>query len=473
MEEGKAQALGVDDKLFYDAFRASPIGIALEDLQGRPLFVNPALCSILGFSEEELLNKRCVDFSPPEDARKDWALFQQLKAGSINHYSLDKRYFRRDGSLMWGRLNISLMNHRANPLVIATLEDITEIRAAKEEQFRYAAIVESSEDAIISVNLDHVVLNWNVAAQHMFGYTEAEVVGRPLTFLAPPEKQHEEIEIFQKLKAGERVEHYETIRVTKAGKRIHVSLSVSPIKDSTGRMIGASKIVRDITQQKLAVEALSRMSQRLIEAQEQERSRLARELHDDINQRLAMVMIRLGGLKENPPGSADQLKTFVGKVIEEIADLGQDVQALSHRLHSPRLELLGLAAAASSFCKEFSNRHHVEIDFESTNVPKNLEEPISLCLYRVLQEALQNAAKHSGSRQFQVSLTGGTEEIKLTVSDSGVGFELNEVLERCGLGLISMKERLKLVNGELSIDSQPRHGTTIQARVPLTQQNSG
>lgn len=469
MEDGKAQAAGVDDKLFYDAFRASPIGIALENLDGQPLFVNPALCSMLGLSEEEFCNKHCVDFSPPEDAQKDWALFQQLKAGSINHYCLDKRYFRRDGSLMWGRLNISSVNHRGNPLAIATVEDITEIRAAEEEIFRHAAIVESSEDAIISKNLDGVILSWNAAAEHIFGYTGAEVVGRPLRFLAPPELQHEESEIFQKLEAGERVAPYETIRVTKAGGKIHVSLSLSPIKDYSGRVVGVSKIVRDITQRKLADEALSKMSQNLIEAQEQERSRLARELHDDVNQRLALLMIRLETLKADLPASTEQLKTYIGQLIEELGDLGQDVQALSHRLHSPKLELLGLAAAASSFCNEFSNRQHVEVDFESTNVPKNLEEPISLCLYRVLQEALQNAAKHSGSRHFRVSLSGGTEEIKLTVYDSGVGFELNEVLKGGGLGLVSMKERLKLVNGELSIDSKPHQGTTIQARVPLTQ----
>src|ERR1700756_2757237 len=113
-------------QLFYHAFRASPIGAALEDMEGRPLYVNPALCSMLGYSEEELLNKHCVDFSPVEDAEKDFALFQQLKAGAINHYSLDKRYFRRDGSLVWGRLSISLLRDSTSPMVVAMVEDITE-----------------------------------------------------------------------------------------------------------------------------------------------------------------------------------------------------------------------------------------------------------------------------------------------------------------------------------------------------------
>src|SRR5262245_19275251 len=131
MAESKEHAQ-LAGKLFFDAFKSSPIGIVLEDLDGRPLFVNSAFCSMLGFSEEEMLTKHCVDFSPPEDAQKDWALFQRLRAGSIDHYHLDKRYLRRDGSLVWGRLSISLLNHRPSPLVIAMVEDITEQMVAQE-----------------------------------------------------------------------------------------------------------------------------------------------------------------------------------------------------------------------------------------------------------------------------------------------------------------------------------------------------
>ena len=119
--------------LFYEAFNTSPVGIALEDLEGQPLFANAALCSMLGLSEEEMRAKHCVEFSPPEDAKKDWALFEQLRAGSIDHYQMDKRFLRRDGSLIWGRLTVSLLNHCASPLVVALVEDITEKKAAEEE----------------------------------------------------------------------------------------------------------------------------------------------------------------------------------------------------------------------------------------------------------------------------------------------------------------------------------------------------
>jgi PAS domain S-box-containing protein len=127
-----SQSRTPDTQLFRDVFNASPIGIAIENLDGQPLFVNPALCSMLGFSEEELRRKHCFDFSPSEDAQKDWALFQQLRAGAINQYQLEKRYFRRDGSLVWGRLSISLLNSRPSPLILAMVEDITPRKEAEE-----------------------------------------------------------------------------------------------------------------------------------------------------------------------------------------------------------------------------------------------------------------------------------------------------------------------------------------------------
>jgi len=206
-----------DTPLFRDVFNASPIGIAVVNLEGQPLFVNPAFCSMLGFSEEELWSKHCVDFSPPEDAEKDWALFEQLRAGSIDHYQLEKRYFRRDGSLLWGYLSISLLNSRPCPLILAIVEDITDKRAAKEVGFRHAAIVESSEDAIVSKTLDGVILSWNKGAQQIYGYTEAETIGKPINMIVPHELLEEENKILEELRAGGRFEHYETVRLPKEG----------------------------------------------------------------------------------------------------------------------------------------------------------------------------------------------------------------------------------------------------------------
>jgi PAS domain S-box-containing protein len=466
MEEPALQTPPLDYQLFYDAFKASPIGIALENLEGQPLFVNPFFCAMLGFSEEELRNKHCVEFSPPEDAEKDWALFQQLRAGLIDHYQMEKRFFRRDGSLVWGRLRISLLNQTPR-LVIATIEDITEKRTAEEARFRHAAIVESSEDAIISKDLDAVIQTWNAGAQRIFGYTESEALGQPIKILVPPDLWHEEQKALERLRAGEHIEHYETIRVTKAGKRVAVSLSISAIRDANGSVVGFSKIARDITEQKLAQDAVADVGRKLVEIQEAERARIARDLHDDINQRLGMLAIQIEELRRNPPNSATELSQQLAEIGEEINGVSSGVQSISHQLHSPQLEYSGVVAAMKAFCREFGARQKAEVDFTNDEIPQLVSHDVSLCLLRILQEALHNAAKHSGVRHFVVRLNSSSSKLHLTVSDRGAGFDAESAMNQGGLGLISMRERVRLVGGTIAIESKPMGGTTIHVRVPF------
>ena len=457
--------LGIE--LFRDVFNASPIGIAVETLEGQPLFVNPAFCSMLGFSEEELRYKHCVDFSPPEHAQKDWALFQQLKAGSIDHYQLEKLYFRRDGSLVWGNLTISLLKSSPSPLILAMVEDISDKKNAEAARYRHAAVIESSDDAIASGTLDGIIVSWNTGAQKIYGYTEAEAVGKPISMLVPPELPDEENKILETLRSGGRIKQFETVRVTKTGRRINVSLTISPIKDSTGRTVGVSGIARDITERKLAETELANVSRRLIEAQEQERNRIARELHDDIGQRLALLALELEQLHQDPT-NLPEVRGRMGELQKRTSEIATDIQTLSHELHSAQLEYLGIAAAMRGFCQEFGEQTKVKIDFKTRDLPSPLSPDTSLCFFRVLQEAAHNAAKHSGVRRIEVRFWGTSDEIHLTVADSGAGFDREAAMKSTGLGLTSMQERLRLVGGALSIESQPRCGTTIHARVPFT-----
>jgi PAS domain S-box-containing protein len=222
----------------------------------------------------------------------------------------------------------------------------------------------------------------------------------------------------------------------------------------------------DITERKVAEESLATMGRRLIEAQEEERAWIGRELHDDINQRLALLAVEIDRWKQHI-SSTPELSEQVRHAQERISQISKDVQGLSHRLHSSKLEYLGLATAANSFCKELSEQNKVEVQFRHAGVPRSLPKEVSLCLFRVLQEALQNALKHSGVRSFAVDLHGTADVIDLTVADVGRGFEEQEAFTRHGLGLISMRERLQLVQGELSVKSKPGAGTTIHARVSL------
>jgi signal transduction histidine kinase len=213
--------------------------------------------------------------------------------------------------------------------------------------------------------------------------------------------------------------------------------------------------------------ALSSVSRKLIEAHEEERTRIARELHDDINQRIAMLAIDLGTLMKEFPALDGRPNYRIEETRKKIEELGNDIQSLSHALHSSKLEYLGLVTASAGFCRELSQRQNVEIDFQSEEIPNKLPQEVALCLFRVLQESLQNAIKHSGVRRFSVSLKGTSTQVELIVHDSGVGFDSEQAIIGHGLGLTSMKERLKLVDGQLFIDSSDQGGTRIHAIVPV------
>ena len=240
-------------------------------------------------------------------------------------------------------------------------------------------------------------------------------------------------------------------------------------RDSIGHVAGLRGTVQDITERKLAEEALSSVNGRLIEAQESERARIARELHDDIGQRLAMLALALEHFKELQPAASGEALSCLDALLEQTAEIATGVQALSHELHPPRLLHLGVVAAMRGFCGELSGQKNVEIDFRNENVPGSVPPDLSLCLFRVLQEALHNAVRHSQARHFNVHLRGTGDAVHLSIRDEGVGFDVDAASRGLGLGLTSMRERLKLVGGELSIESQPARGTTVLARAPVRQ----
>jgi PAS domain S-box-containing protein len=758
-----AEALRKSEEKFAKLFRASPLAIAListKNNQHRYLEVNDGFERLTGWKRDEVIGRTPFDISIWVDPNQKTNLASQLLSGGMVR-NVEIQFRRRNGEIRTALVSAELVEIDSQPCILSMAADVTDLKRAEETTLRHHVIVESSDDAIISKNLEGVIQSWNRGAQRLFGYTATEAVGRPITIIVPDELRGEEEEILQKVRNGEHIERHETVRITKPGKRIDVSLTISPISDRSGKVVGACKIARDITERKkfdqsllwrlefesllselsttliglpeeeidsnierglarlgeflkmdrislyefsgdrtklaaiyswsvpgvrkapdsvttndlpwwwdkalhgettlasqlsdlpdeaaaekeylrdrgivsaasiplkvggdingaisfvtvrrqvswtadlvnqlraigeifwnalkrkhamealltaqaavreseerfrlvanaapvmiwmsgvdglctyfnqgwleftgrsndselgngwtegvypedlpqcldtytkafdrrepfamqyrlrrhdgedrwifdqgvprfnadgsfagyigscidvtdhkLAEEALSTVSQKLIEAHEEERTRIARELHDDINQRLALLAVQLDELK---PGEARK----------QLEDLASDIQALSHRLHSAKLEYLGLEAAVASFCREFSDRQRVDIDFHYATVRKNLPQAVSVCLFRVLQEALQNAIKHSGSRNVQVSFKGEANEIELTVHDSGIGFDPQEAMKGRGLGLTSMRERLKLVDGELSIDSHSQRGTTIHARVPL------
>jgi signal transduction histidine kinase len=208
------------------------------------------------------------------------------------------------------------------------------------------------------------------------------------------------------------------------------------------------------------------LGRHLITAQEKERSRVASELHDDFSQRLTLLAIGLQNTAETLPDSSDALKQTLNEFGHSVIELGDDLHNLSHQLHSSRLDILGLVTVLRSLCREFGAREGIEIDFASAGVPHTVRPEVSLCLFRIVQEGLQNLKKHSGTKTAQLSLINICDKLALSLCDEGIGFDANR-LQKFGLGILSMQARARLLGGEFEIHSKPGKGTRIEAWVPL------
>lgn len=703
-----------------DLLEVAPDAMVVVDQAGVIVLANSQAEALFGYRQQEVLGHH-VEVLIPQRFRERhrghrFDFFAEPRVRPMGA-KLQLFALRKNGTEFPVEISLSPVETAEGMVVVNAIRDVSERKMAEESQLRLAAIVESSADAIISKTLDGVIVSWNKGAQQIYGYTEAEAVGKPITILVPLELREEENKILARLRTGERIEHYETLRVTKAGRTVNISLSLSPIKDSTATVLGICSISHDITERKLADEALrasearlrlaqqaarigtfewniqtgvntwtreleamyglapggfegtqtafenlvhpddrtrvielnnwalktgqpttgewrvvwadgsmhwiagrwqvfmndsgepsrmvginidmterrraedalrgseqryrllfernvagvaianldgfllecndgwahilgyesreelpgrhasefyfnpaerkqlvdelfekqvlfsrelqlrrkdgtpvwvlfnaavhsghdrpivqctmidisewkraeetlAEMTRKLIQAQEQERARIARELHDDINQRLAMVAVQLGQLQDDP----SKVRSRVQELQRQTIQISNDVQALSHDLHSSQLEYLGAVAGMRSWCKEFGERHGMQIDFRQ-DVRSTLPQEIVLSLFRVLQEALHNAAKHSGVKQIEVQLQEGSGEIHLIIRDAGRGFDIDTARQGTGLGLVSMRERIRLVNGTIDIQSKLLGGTTIRARVPFSLQH--
>jgi PAS domain S-box-containing protein len=472
-------------------------------------------------------------------------------------------------------------------------ESAKQLRSATKARLRLASLVESSDDSIVGTSIDGIITDWNKGAENLYGYGVDEVVGRSISLLASPDGPHDSPDLIEKLRGGDTVKNYETWRQTKVGKRIQVSLTVSPVKDWEGQIVGTSAISRDvsernrleavlreseerfrlvantapvliwmagtdklctffnqgwldftgrsieqelgegwisdvhpddvkhclstystsfdnrvdfefeyrlrrydgeyrwivdygvprfeldgtfcgyigsgvdITERKSMAEALRALTGRLIHAQEQERSRIARELHDDFNQRLAVQCIELAKLHKTLSGSETPEHAKVLEMIKRTRQMASDLRSLSHQLHSSKLHLIGLAPAVHSLCQEVSEKHGIQVRFRQSGVLRNLPKDAALCLFRITQEALSNVVKHSAARSADVELDVSTHCVTLRIVDQGRGFDPDVKRADAGIGLVGMRERLRLVDGNLQITSELMRGTHILAEIPL------
>jgi PAS domain S-box-containing protein len=317
---------------------------------------------------------------------------------------------------------------------------------------------------------DHRFIEVNETFERVSGWNRSEVIGRTTFDIELYVDPSQRIDVVKRLLSAGTVRNFQFLARLR-DRTVRTIVADAALVEIEGEtcVLGLGADVTDLKRAAEAKQAeadLSRMGRRLIQAQEEERREVARELHEYV-ERLSLLSIDMGRLQQDASDSVSEFSQQIGKARQEIEDLVIDIQTLSQRLHSSKLEYLGFAAAARNLCKEFSHQKKIEIDFVPENITKQIPQEVSLCLFRVLQEALQNAANYSESQRIRVLLGGGPNEIYLTVRDSGIGFDMENALETFELGLAIMKERLKIVGGDLAIESRRGSGTTIHARVPL------
>jgi PAS domain S-box-containing protein len=373
-----------------------------------------------------------------------------------------------------------------------------------------AAIVDSSDDAIVSKTLEGVITSWNAGAERLFGYAAEEAIGRHISIIIPVDRRDEETTILARLSRGERIEHFDTIRVRKDGSKLEISLTISPLRDASGKIIGASKIARDIsgrkrverelheseqrfraladaldTQVQFRTQELQRrnaeilqqsdrlrdLSTRLMRAQDEERRRIALELHDSVGQNLAALGMTLARFEDDAKRDPTRFSESIKDAKDLIQNLTQEIRTTSYLLHPPMLDELGLSSALRWYVEGLAERSVLSIE---VNIPDNLGRlapEMELAIFRLVQESLTNIHRHSGSKTAVIRIAREGDKIYAEVQDRGKGMSLERFAEvqsqAVGVGIRGMKERVRQCHGELIIDSNAL-GTKITAIFPVS-----
>jgi PAS domain S-box-containing protein len=335
------------------------------------------------------------------------------------------------------------------------------------------AIITSSDDAIISKNLEGVIRSWNAGAERLFGYTADEAIGKPISLIIPADRLNEEPTILERLRNGDHIDHFETVRRRKDGTLVNISLTISPVKDELGRVVGASKIARDITERKQADEArkVAEVTAKLLQVQDDERRRIARELHDGVGQLLAAIGMNISQVLREKERLSDPVARCVAENMTLIDQASSEVRTVSYLLHPPMLDEMGLSSALAWLVEGFSQRSKVTVTLQVSPDLGRLPQEYELALFRVVQECLTNVHRHSGSLTAVVRLSRTAEEVRLEIKDSGKGIDQATITnlasgESVGVGMRGMQERIKLLRGRMIVDSN-ESGASISITLPI------
>jgi PAS domain S-box-containing protein len=467
LEAGQASELK-----FRHLFEDSPLGIALLDSGGQMLMSNEPLAKLLGYSREELKQKSIMDLAHPGDVAQTWLHMQEVIAGARGTTQTEKRFLPRNGSVIWGRMTLSVVGVKAQdgPYLLGMIEDVTETNLAREQLDRFTRMLTLALEASRTTAWEYDpltgMISWLDRNKLRAGgdpMPATDLFSNVLSHVVPEDRDKLRGYADTILQTGGAfstefgmIARDGTIRwMLVKGELLHKTGAQVP------RILG---VTVDISEVKRAQFQLEQLAKRLMEAQEDERKRISRELHDDIGQRVALLAIELDILRQQL-AKESELRKHIEQLQASTGELGTDLHLLSHALHSSKLKHLGLAAALRELCSRMSNNQGLAVELNCGNATDVVTEDAALALYRVAQEALNNVLRHSKATKVNVVLEHSETHAKMAIFDNGHGFDVAVTSD--GIGLVGMRERLRAVGGEFRIFSSAESGTEIHASVPL------
>jgi PAS domain S-box-containing protein len=443
---------------------------------------NPAFCAITGYSLEELRRLNCAAITHPDDLADMRSHLEKLLAGTIGSFALDNRYYRKNGSTIWVRNNVSLARDATGKpeYPIALCEEITARKGAEGAANLLAAIVDSTDDAIVSKNLDGVITSWNKSAERVFGYTPEEIVGKSVVALIPTDRQSEEARIIARLQKGERIEHFETVRKRKDGTLIDVSLTISPVKDPSGRIVGASKIARDITAQKRAENELRRANQDL--------EQFAFSASHDLQEPLRTIKI-YSQLLEAEYGNEtnDEAKEYFGYLRSAATRMEMLVRDLLAYTRASKFEAPAEAVDTNvTLAETLANLRGAIAESGATVTSDKLPElrVHGMHLQQLFQNLIGNAIKYRDPARppaVHVNAQRRSDGWMFSVRDNGVGIhpQFKEKIfglftrlkaadsDGTGIGLAICQRIVERYHGRIWVESEPGQGSNFRFTLPL------